>query len=437
MLTKTYRAQNMLMALKDVQADLGPDALIISMREVPSGPLWAAWRKPGVEVIATKSAKETGKKDSSIPEQLTDKKQMERKSPTRDELKAEIENLKSLMLGSNDRNTSTPLPVVDVVKSNQIEKLSEDKKQFDPSDFKSYPESQKQEIQKINTKTESALSKFDSIIIEKVQDSVMPPVMQELKQKLIAQGVNRELVDKIINTNLESLSPSILADYSRLDRFIKHQLSVCLPPSRKSLALVPSKVMVLAGTSGSGKTSSCAKLAAFYTITMGKKVVWIEADTIKTSAISEARTYAETLGIPLFLAYTPQELSELVLSQKDADLILVDTACFNPRKEDSILELGSFLSSVPSGSIYFVASSTTQENDLLQAGKTLKQFGVKGVILTKTDETGSFGSSFNLVWQSKLPIYFFSMGIQIFGDLKNGNPEDLAAAVVDGYLSRK
>jgi flagellar biosynthesis protein FlhF len=172
-------------------------------------------------------------------------------------------------------------------------------------------------------------------------------------------------------------------------------------------------------------------------ITMGKKVVWIEADTVRTSAISEARTYAETLGIPLFLAYTPQELSELLESQKDADLILVDTAGCNPRNEDNVVELGSFLSVIPAGCTYLVASATTKDQDLLQTEKTLKQFGLKGVILTKTDETGSFGASFNLLWQSKLPLYFYSSGHQIFGNLKPGNPELLAAAVVDGEFSEK
>jgi len=39
MLTKTFRAPNMLLALKNVQAELGSDAMIISMREVPTGPM--------------------------------------------------------------------------------------------------------------------------------------------------------------------------------------------------------------------------------------------------------------------------------------------------------------------------------------------------------------------------------------------------------------
>ncbi|MDO9121108.1 MAG: hypothetical protein Q7U31_04935, partial [Anaerolineaceae bacterium] len=265
----------------------------------------------------------------------------------------------------------------------------------------------------------------------------IPSVLLAIKQSLIDQGVNTQLVNKIIDTNLDALSPAILDDFSRLDRFIKHQLTACLPPTLKSLAYVPSKVMALTGLSGCGKTSCCAKLASFYMITMGKKVVWIEADTVRTSAIAEARTYAETLGIPLFLAYTPQELAELLESQKDADLILIDTAGCNPRSEDNVVELGSFLSVIPSGCTYLVASATTKEQDLSQTEKTLKQFGLKGVILTKTDETGSFGAGFNLLWQSKLPLYFVSSGHQIFGNLKPGNPEQLACAVVDGDYPEK
>jgi flagellar biosynthesis protein FlhF len=73
----------------------------------------------------------------------------------------------------------------------------------------------------------------------------------------------------------------------------------------------------------------------------------------------------------------------------------------------------------------------------VQAEKTFKQFGLKGIILTKTDETGSFGASFNLLWQSKLPLFFFTSGNQIFGNLKLGNPEQLVSAVLDGEFPKE
>jgi flagellar biosynthesis protein FlhF len=438
MLTKTFRAPNMLLALKNVQAELGSDAMILSMREVPTGPIWAAWKKPGVEVIASRASKTQEK--STSPKQSDETLHNNRISLTQEELKKEIENLKMLVTGQKMPASDTSLPSVDLKKEKplaQVKNQDSEETHFDISDFKAIREVADPNLNQISEKTEAAISKTNTVVVEKKQVPEIPSVLLTIKQSLLEQGVNAQLINKIIDTNLDALSPSILEDFSRLDRFIKHQLTASLPPSRKSLALVPSKVMALTGLSGCGKTSCCAKLASFYMITMGKKVVWIEADTVRTSAISEARTYAETLGIPLFLAYTPQELSELLESQKDADLILVDTAGCNPRNEDNVVELGSFLSTLPAGCTYLVASATTKDQDLLQTEKTLKQFGLKGVILTKTDETGSFGASFNLLWQSKLPLYFISSGHQIFGNLKPGNPELLAAAVVDGEFSEK
>lgn len=441
MLTKTFRAPNMLLALKNVQAELGSDAMIISMREVPAGPIWATWKKPGVEVIASKAPKTDEKQAaSSKTDESVLKSQENRTSLTQEELKREIENLKLLVTGQKMPSPSSSLPLVGLKKEKTPVPISNpdpEETHFDFSDFKALREAPGSQLNSISEKTEAAIAKTNTVVIDKNVVPEIPSVLLAIKQSLLDQGVNAQLINKIIDTNLDALSPSILEDFSRLDRFIKHQLTASLPPSRKSLALVPSKVMALTGLSGCGKTSCCAKLASFYMLTMGKKVVWIEADTVRTSAIAEARTYTETLGIPLFLAYTPQELSELLESQKDADLILVDTAGCNPRNEDNVVELGSFLSTIPAGCTYLVASATTKEQDLIQTEKTLKQFGLKGLILTKTDETGTFGASFNLLWQSKLPLFFVSSGHQIFGNLKPGSPEQLAFAVVDGEYPEK
>ncbi len=447
MFTKTFRAKDMLTALKEVQAELGADAMIISMREVPAGSIWAAWKKPGVEVIASKALKSVEKESSSKNKTQTNDDEVQTLTkPTSEELKREIENLKMLMLGQKidpindkvrDQSSSKETQVQAGLK---VEKKTGESYKFDTTDFKLIKEPGVSSIEKMVEKSEAAIDRSSTVKLEKSEKKsapVLPPMLQEIKQRLSNQGVRSDLLDKIINTNQDALSPAILSDYNRLERFIHHQLAVCLPPARKSLALVPSRIMALVGLSGSGKTSCCAKLASFYMITMGKKVVWIEADTIRTSAISEARTFTETLGIPLFLAYTPQELTELIESQHDADLILIDTASCNPWNEDSVTELGSFLSAIPTGNTYVVMSATTKEQDLLQTEKSFKPFGLKGILLTKTDETGFFGSIFNLLSQTKLPLFFYTTGSQIFGDLKPGSPEQLANAVLTGKYPRE
>src|SRR5512133_535751 len=52
MVTKTFRAANMLSALQDVQREFGPDAIVLSMRELPPGAAWQVWRRAGCEVVA-------------------------------------------------------------------------------------------------------------------------------------------------------------------------------------------------------------------------------------------------------------------------------------------------------------------------------------------------------------------------------------------------
>ena len=55
MTPQTFRAATTQAALDQVQQALGPEALILSVRQVPGGPAWQAWKKPEVEVMALPS----------------------------------------------------------------------------------------------------------------------------------------------------------------------------------------------------------------------------------------------------------------------------------------------------------------------------------------------------------------------------------------------
>jgi flagellar biosynthesis protein FlhF len=193
--------------------------------------------------------------------------------------------------------------------------------------------------------------------------------------------------------------------------------------------------MVLIGPSGSGKTSTCAKLAAFYTYSLGKKVSWISADTVRTAAIAEARTYSDALGLPLRLTYTPNEMSDAIEEQEGADLVLIDTPGCNPRQEDRVVELGSFLTRIPNRGTYLVAAATTKETDINQALASFGPFHVKGLIVTKTDETTTFGSIYNIAAHTQTALTFFTTGDQVIGNLRAANSSDLVDAIFKGKFN--
>jgi len=51
--TKTFRSETMLKALQMVQEELGSDAIVVSTREIPTGPSWNPWKQSAVEIVAT------------------------------------------------------------------------------------------------------------------------------------------------------------------------------------------------------------------------------------------------------------------------------------------------------------------------------------------------------------------------------------------------
>ncbi len=116
--------------------------------------------------------------------------------------------------------------------------------------------------------------------------------------------------------------------------------------------------------SGSGKTSTIAKLAAYHSKSLGRKVAWICADTVSAGAIAQSRLFTDALGISLHLAYTPDDLVAAVQAETDADLILVDTPSCNPFQESSVIELGDFLSALRERTTFLVASANSKDTDL-------------------------------------------------------------------------
>ena len=52
MVTKTFRSETMLKALQLVQEELGADAIVVSTREIPTGPSWNPWKQSSVEIVA-------------------------------------------------------------------------------------------------------------------------------------------------------------------------------------------------------------------------------------------------------------------------------------------------------------------------------------------------------------------------------------------------
>jgi flagellar biosynthesis protein FlhF len=439
MLTKTFRAPNMLEALQEIQKELGPDAIVLSMREIPAGPLWQVWNKPGVEVVATRYISGNKELEKAVEEQSQQRHETP-VTPGRKEIEAILnaiaEKNQNLSLESGMSSTS------------KIKKTEINEETKEPLSWAQQVIHKSGEHQTQSVSEKPAIQALENVVRElkegqrphpvTLKDEVLnlPPALRAIKKRMLAQGIDLSLVEHIINTNLNAISPAILLDENRLKKFMMKQLEASLRPQQNSMAVIQSQVMCLVGSSGSGKTSTIAKLAAYYSKTLGKKVVWVCADTIRAGAISETKTYTDVLEIPLFFAYSPHELAEVLESHADADLILVDTSGISMVEEDKVVELGSYLSVLPGRSIYLAAPATMKEADIYQAISTFSPFKIRGLVVTKMDETFTYGSIFNVTNRSKLPVLYFTDGHQVLGNLHQGTPIDLVSYLFGEGLSQ-
>ncbi len=395
MVTKTFKAESALQTLQLVQAEFGANAIVVSMREVPNGPAWNPWKNTAVEIVASMPEhpmvqaqapilKPAG--NSNGVEFIEERPEIEWESePDRQfaDLRAQSHTKLKLNFGSEIREHS-PAPVEAPLPKARPEVASNDK--------------------------------------------YVPPVLKKIQQQLIVQGVENNLVESLINLSLETLSPATLGNETKCTDAIIQLLGAELPVQRSPGNYFAGNVICLIGASGSGKTSSMAKLALFYSEKVNKNITWVCADTVRSGAVAEARAYADALGFKLKLVYGPEDLVDLREVGTD-ELFLVDTPGYNPYSENQMVELGSLLTELPRRCTYLVASATMKESDLYQLSASLGIFDLTGVIITKLDETHSFGSVYNFARRNRLPLSFFAKGRDAALDLEIADPARLASAL--------
>jgi flagellar biosynthesis protein FlhF len=385
-----YYAPNITQALEEIQRELGPDALIVSVRQVNDKFPWNLGKKPGVEVIAMGSVnikRETSREEAPIKTtNQSDTKGTHPPEP-RPSYDPQAGNIKNLFGGTSlSPHSNGQKPSKKVEEKQNIEKGSESKND------KKHP-------------------------------------LLKIQQRMKEQGIDEPIIKKLISSSASSLNPHNWQSAETIERFIQYQIEAHLRFSRLN-GDDKRKWIFFVGMSGCGKTSTLLKVAAQLSQSSKDNISWVCANTFKASSISEAKIYTGNLGIPLYLVYTPEDLSNLSNAIEDTDWILVDTPACNPYSTQSVLAMGALLSKIPQRKTILVASATSKYTDLNQLFKSISPFGVDGLILTKMDETLFFGDIFNFAWYSHLPLIYYSFGPEIIDDFQPANPEFLTRKVL-------
>lgn len=187
----------------------------------------------------------------------------------------------------------------------------------------------------------------------------------------------------------------------------------------------------LVGSTGSGKTTTLAKLAARGVDAHGSsQVVLVAADAYRIGATAQLQVYADLLGVSLHVCEDQTEVARLLPTLSASKLVLIDTAGFAP--SDPRTDEGQALDALGVQRLAVIAAN--QQGAAIEQAMLRFGAGAASCILTKLDETPQPGAALDSVIRHRLPIAYITGGQRVPEDLHLPNATYLIDRALKGGL---
>ncbi|KAJ1892307.1 Signal recognition particle [Kickxella alabastrina] len=261
-----------------------------------------------------------------------------------------------------------------------------------------------------------ALSK-ESVIDSKAVDALL----REICGALLESDVNVRLVHQLRENVKKQLNMDDLATSSNKRKVIQTSVydELCRLVDPGVQPWVPRKgkqnVIMFVGLQGSGKTTSCTKLALYYK-RKGMKVGLVCADTFRAGAFDQLKQNASRAHIPFYGSYSEADPVQIALEgvgkfRKDRfDLIIVDTSGRHKQETELFLEMEQIAAAVKPDNTVFVMDGTIGQAADAQARAFKESVDIGSIIITKMDGHAKGGGAISAVAATGSPIIFIGTG---------------------------
>lgn len=241
---------------------------------------------------------------------------------------------------------------------------------------------------------------------------------------LIQADVNIHLVKRLRDRVQARTSGEQPAGFDRRkieEKVLFEELIQLLDPGVPAFVPHKGQVLLFVGLQGSGKTTSLAKVAAWYK-RKGWKIAMVCADTFRAGALDQLAQNATKLGVPYFGSRT--DTDPVVVAHEGVakffgkfDLILVDTSGRHCQEADLFAEMKEIEHAIQPDGVYFVLDGRAGQGVETQARAFGQAVKVGSIILTKLDPGARGGGALSAVAATHAPVAFIGTG-EHFGDLE-------------------
>jgi flagellar biosynthesis protein FlhF len=304
-------------------------------------------------------------------------------------------------------------------------------------------ESQKEnqrEISKLNDKIKLIQNMFwEEKHPDETLSTTIPPEFSEIYKIARQSGMNRDHLEMIMKLSIENMPPKMKENSETVKRYFKAILRKMIPVRKEKLIEKPNKkVIMFVGSTGVGKTTTIAKLAARFTLEQKEhyKVGFLVLDTYKIGALEQLTQYAKMMKLQIDTVVSTADFGEKLENMIHNDYIFIDTMGSSPYDLDKINMLKEFLEQgnyVHEIEVTLVLPSSLKYEDLREGYESFSRLDIDTIIFTKLDETKGFGNIFSLVHDIQTPISYFSVGQEVPEDIVVAKSDFLVDSLLHGF----
>jgi signal recognition particle subunit SRP54 len=263
--------------------------------------------------------------------------------------------------------------------------------------------------------------------------------LREVRTALLEADVNYHVVqefmtrvtEKAVGTEvIKSIRPE-----QQIVRIVHDELVELMGPVDPSIRFEKAgpTILMLCGLQGSGKTTTCGKLARLLAA-QGRKPILVAADLQRPAAIEQLKVIGTQVSVPVFsqaasnpIAVCQQAVVEA--NRTGCDTLILDTAGRLHVDDALMAELTQIEKKVQPHQVFFVCDAMTGQDAVASADAFNKALELDGVILTKLDGDARGGAALSVRKVTGVPIKFVGKGEKL-DRLEPFDPERLVGQML-------
>ena len=264
--------------------------------------------------------------------------------------------------------------------------------------------------------------------------------MREVKLALLEADVNFKVVKEFVDSvKQKSLGEEVMASLTpgqQVIKIVNDELTELMGGTGSKLTYSPKgfTVYMMVGLQGTGKTTTCGKLAN-YLKKNGKKPMLCACDIYRPAAIDQLEVVGKAVDTPVFTMRESREPEKIALAaikeaeRKGCNVLIVDTAGRLQIDEELMEELVRLKGAIKPHEILLVVDALTGQDAVNAAEGFNDRLGIDGIIMTKMDGDSRGGAALSAKKVTGRPVKFVGTG-EKFDALEAFHPERMASRIL-------